>query len=140
MTTTFRTGAVLSLMAIVGLVSVGCGSGSNEANPCATPGATYLFHFVEHPGGNCGPVPDEIVNVNSDGTLSSSVSCENITQDGCTARDTGCMTSSNGIDCSVTTDVTFAKDGSSASGLETAMCSNSAASCTSTYDVTATRR
>jgi hypothetical protein len=140
MTSTFRLAVAFSCLAGLAFMSFGCGSGSAEANPCATPGATYLFHLVEHPGGTCGPVPDEIVNVDSDGTTSTSVSCDDITQDGCTARNTGCMSSMNGVDCSVTTDVTFAKDGSGATGLETATCSNSSASCTSTYDVTATRR
>ena len=45
-----------------------------------------------------------------------------------------------GVTCTITTDVTFAADGSSASGLETLSCSNSSSSCTSTYRFTATRQ
>lgn len=129
--------------------TVACGSSytsgpalANKANPCATPGATYLSHFVELSGGTCGPIPDEILNINSDGTIpgSQSFSCQTVTQDGCTARDTGCITTTNGTTCTATTDVTFATDGSSASGLETVSCSNVSTTCTSTYSVSFTQQ
>lgn len=117
------------------------GSTTLNANPCATPGATYLGHFVEQ-SGTCGPIPDQIINVNPDGTLSSSmaVSCAQTTVAGCTTQNTDCMSTSAGSTCSVTSDVTFSPDGTSASGLETARCTYSGGSCTSTYNVTATRQ
>jgi hypothetical protein len=128
------------MRAFVLLAACSCSSSTNKANPCATPGATYLFHFVEQANGTCGPVPDSIVNINADGTLSSSVSCQTINQTGCTAQDTGCTSSSNGTTCNFTTDVTFASDGSGATGLETFTCSNGSSSCWSTYAVTAARQ
>lgn len=122
-----------------------CSSSSSTshplANPCATKGATYLEHFVQE-SGDCGALPDEIVNIGADGTLtsSSSVSCATVSQNGCTAQDSDCTTTNNGVTCMVTTDVTFARDGSSASGLESVTCTGNGASCTSTYQVSAARQ
>jgi hypothetical protein len=139
MTTTLGILAALSLTAGIGIAGLGCGSGTVEGNPCATPGATYLFHFVERRGGTCGPAAEATDRAEADGTLSSSAVCDDVEHDACTERDTGCRTSNHGADCTFTTDVTFTKDGSGASGLQTATCSN-ALVCTSTYDVTVTRR
>jgi len=126
----------------VSLLACGGGNAAPRANPCATPGATYLEHFVEGSGGTCGPISDEIININADGTIASTtqISCQTESQSGCTAHNTGCSTMTNGTTCSATTDVTFASDGSGATGLETITCSNSSASCTSTYTVTLTRQ
>lgn len=127
---------------------VGCSSTSasptspstNQANPCATKGATYLFHSVETAGGTCGPVPDQIVNINADGTVPGpGVTCEAITQTGCTARNTNCTSTTGANPCKSTTDITFTADGTSASGLQTMSCTDATGSCTSTYKVTATR-
>ena len=116
-----------------------------KANPCATPGATYLDHFAEQSGGTCGPIPDVIININKDGTLAGSGSgtaptCQSNSGSGCTVKLNNCTSTNNGVTCTITTDVTFAADGSSASGLETLSCSGSSSSCTSTYKVTATRQ
>jgi hypothetical protein len=128
-------------VALVALPFAGCGSGTAEANPCATPGATYLEHFAEHPGGTCGPITDQVLNINHDGTIdTASPDCDSVTQDGCTARDTNCRTSANGTDCTATTSVTFAKDGSAASGIATISCTAGSSSCESTYDISAERR
>jgi hypothetical protein len=115
---------------------------AKPANPCATVGATYEVSFVEQAGGTCGPVPSAIVNISPDGTVagSQSVSCATVTQEGCTAHDSGCTFAGNGTTCTGTTDVTFAADGSGATGLETISCSNASASCTSTYNTTETRQ
>jgi hypothetical protein len=134
--------------AIVILLLAACSSNTSggpaneQANPCATPGATYLMSFSEEAGGTCGPVSSQIININSDGTIStpSSVSCANVTQDGCTAKDTDCTETVNGGTATVTTDVTFSSDGSSASGLETLTVTSNGQSCTSTYQVSATRQ
>ncbi len=119
----------------------GCSSNvtTNQANPCATKGATYLGHAVQE-SGNCGDAPDQIINVGSDGTLDKNVSCARITQDGCTACNSDCTFGSNGVTCTATTDVTFAYDGSSAHGLESISCYNSVSSCASTYVVTLIRQ
>ena len=137
------------VLVVMGLV--GCGSGgsdgggggatTNQANPCATRGATYLLHAEEQRGGTCGPLADEILNIGSDGTLPGPpVRCDAITQDGCTARDTNCTQTTNGVTCSTTTSVTFTADGKSASGLITLRCRDSDGGCTSTYAVTAKRQ
>ena len=133
----------------VAIAAVACSSASSsappstKANPCATPGATYLLHFVEQANGTCGPVSDQIINVAKDGTLSGSgtaSSCAMTAQDGCTARNTDCMSTTNGVTCDVTSDVTFAKDGGAASGLETVTCMSGSSSCMSTYAVSAQRK
>jgi hypothetical protein len=132
---TWRAGVVA-----LAILAAACGSSATKANPCATPGATYLFQFVEQSGGTCGSLSDAIVNVNPDGTIVGSLTCKATNQNGCTAQNTGCTSSSNGTSCTVDTDVTFASDGSGATGLETFSCANGASSCTSTYAVTATRQ
>lgn len=119
-----------------------CGS-NPAANPCATKGATYLFHFVEDPSGTCGPVPDSIVNVGSDGTIasSSSLTCDKTELDGCTSKKSNCKTTtSTGIQCTVNTSSTFSSDGSSVTGLESFTCTSGASVCSSTYSVTASRQ
>ena len=138
-----------TIFALFAVALVGCGSGGNngggetttQANPCATPGATYLLHAEERRGGTCGPLADEIVNIGSDGTLPGPpATCDAITQDGCTARNTNCTQTANGVTCSTTSSVTFSEDGKSASGLITLRCRDSAGGCTSTYAVTAKRQ
>lgn len=131
-----------SILLMVG----GCSSSSDNlsitvlANPCATKGATYLESFSEEPGGTCGAISDQIVNIGQDGTLTQSVSCKRITQTGCTAQDTGCSFTSDGLTCTVNTDITFAEDGSSSSGLESTNCQSSTYSCSSTYQVSGVRQ
>jgi hypothetical protein len=70
------------------------------------------------------------------------ITCASIEQTGCRAHDSDCKsTTSNGCTADVTFDITFAQDGSSASGLETAVisCPNGQ-TCASTYQVTSTRQ
>lgn len=119
-----------------------CGSSAPKANPCATPGATYLDHFVEQSGGTCGAIPDTIININPDGTVATtaSVSCATKTQTGCTARDSGCTVTTNGTTCTVTTDITYAADGTSATGLESLSCTTGNQTCTSSYSVASRRQ
>lgn len=105
---------IIVIASIIATVA-GCGDDStNEANPCATRGATYFEH-CEIASGNCGAFPDQYVHINSDGTIDQSVSCETINQDGCTAHDTGCVIQLNN-ECNATVDftTTFSDDGSSA--------------------------
>jgi hypothetical protein len=122
--------------------SSGNTSSSEIANPCATKGASYVESFVEQQGGTCGPISNVLVNVNSDGTITTStpITCAHVSQNGCTAQDTNCTFSSNGFDFTETFDVTFADDGSSAHGVVTISGSGKGQSCTSTYDVTFTRQ
>jgi hypothetical protein len=129
---------------------VGCGSSTSSgtsgpqqetANPCATRGATYLESLVQV-SGTCGAIPSEIFNVSSNGTVTttSAVTCASVSQTGCTAQDSDCTYTSNGLSVTMTDDVTFAADGSSATGLATISATGSGVSCTSTYQVTMTRQ
>jgi hypothetical protein len=113
---------------------------TDEANPCATAGATYLETSTEEAGGTCGAVSPQIITISQDGTLATSETCTTIMQTSCTAQDSGCVTTSNGVTCTSTTDVTFASDGSSASGLITLSCTEGATSCVSTYNVSIQRQ
>lgn len=113
-----------------------CG-GPPKANPCTTPGATYFVHAVEANNGTCGVIPDQIVNVSSDGTVAAAagVACDAEEHSGCTTKKTNCKTTSNGVSCSSTSSIEFAKDGSQGSGLLSMNCSSGATSCISTYQV-----
>ena len=147
-------GAMRSLFAfgvaaILGLVACS-GADDDEtvevaANPCATPGATYYARLHEQRNGTCGPVSDQIVNLGSDGQGGATVNvatprCKSSVQDGCTAKNTGCVTETNGIRCETTTSVTFAADGSSAEGLMSIRCSDDEGGCSSTYLIEYTRQ
>jgi hypothetical protein len=111
-------------------------------NPCATPGARYLDTFSTI-SGDCGDIPAGIVNVADDGTIPdiTGSSCQKVEQDGCRGHDTGCKIAQNGCTATVTTDVTFADDGSSSSGLETIeiQC-NDGSGCSGSYQVSGVRR
>jgi len=113
-----------------------------KVNACATPGKTYLSHFVEQPGGTCGPLPDVLVAVNADGTVAGpTVSCQSRNDTGCRTQATDCTTSAvKGLTCHVTSDLTYASDGTTAAGTETASCSGASSICTSTYQITVTRQ
>jgi hypothetical protein len=120
----------------------GTGPGTETANPCATPGASYLESFVEQSGGTCGAIPSEVVNINPNGTLTTAtpITCAKVTQTGCTAQDTDCTFSSMGYNFTNTFDVTFASDGSSASGVATITGSGNNQSCASTYNISFVRQ
>jgi hypothetical protein len=62
-------------------------------------------------------------------------------QNGCTVTATDCTVSGGGPKCMVSTNLTYAADGSTASGTETLACTAvQMSSCTSTYSVTETRQ
>ena len=123
------------------LVLAACGKPPNLANLCATKGSTYFAHYVEANNGTCGTVPDAIVNIKADGTIPGDPPvCDSNEQDGCTARNTNCKTSSKGTDCSLTTSVTFDSDGAKAAGLLTLSCTTGNSICASTYQVTMLRQ
>ena len=130
------------LLAVTACGSGGSGGASGttneQANPCATKGASYLETLTEQAGGTCGAITSQVVNINSDGTLTTStpITCAHVSQTGCTAQDTDCTFTSMGYNFTETFDVTFASDGSSAHGLITISGSGNGMSCTSTYTVT----
>jgi hypothetical protein len=114
---------------------------TEKANPCATKGATYLETATEQ-SGNCGQIPSQVININPDGTLTTSVaiSCAMQTQTGCKAQITDCTWTANGYSYSETGETTFASDGSSATGLVTITAMGNGQSCSSTYSVTFMRQ
>lgn len=133
--------------ALLCLIVVGCGSDSGNghvnlsANPCATPDSTYYESCVEE-SGTCGPIPDQVVNISPSGTFTSkaNISCAESTQNGCTARDTDCALSSNGVSINETFETTFAEDGSSATSVITMTMNGYGQTCVSTYNCTMTRQ
>lgn len=132
-------------LSVIAVILIACGgsgttgfSNPTQANPCATPGATYGFSFSERPDGTCGPISDQLVIVDKGtsggGTISGpALVCRSSTLTGCRIQNNDCAIS--GTSCRLTTDVTFAQDGSSAAGYEMLVCSD----CVSTYHVLATR-
>jgi len=119
------------------------GPGTSQANPCATPGATYVQSFTTV-AGNCGDLPDIIVNIGNEGTVTtdSPIACDKVEQDGCRAHNTGCRSrADNGCNLKSTFETEFEEDGSSASGIMTVVVScPDGSSCAGTYEYTFTRR
>lgn len=137
---------IVSTLLTISLISCSSaktnGSVSQElANPCATRGATYL-EIVSELSGNCGPIPETILNINQDGTITSPtpIVCASVSQNGCTARDTDCVFSSQGYIFSMTFETTFSEDGSYASSIVTLSGTGNGQSCTETYSSTMTRQ
>jgi hypothetical protein len=112
----------------------------NQANPCVTPGATYL-QMTNKIDGTCPDVPDQVINISNDGTLANEISCDKVEQDGCRAHNTGCVTKSGKCNASATFSTTFADDGSSASGLltMTVECEDGSG-CVGTYETSMERQ
>jgi hypothetical protein len=77
------------LAMVLGCSGTGGGGGSGvkdmPANPCATPGASYLCTYSIE-SGDCPAIANQVVNVNQDGTIvvNSSTSCSSLTVNGCT--------------------------------------------------------
>ena len=133
------------MLVLFGVITIGCSSSDsggitvNQLNPCATRGATYLFH-CKTISGNCGEASDSIINTASDGSDTPMV-CERAEQDGCTARDTNCKSTENGCTGTETFETTFTSDGSSASTTETLSIScDNGSKCYGTYQCTYTRQ
>lgn len=141
------------LVILFALGVLGCGSSDStpkptdaadapRANPCATPGATYLDTY-ETVSGTCGDIPANISNIGDDGTVpaAAGLTCSRVEQDGCRAHDTGCRLTQNGCTMNATTDVTFSDDGATATGLISLSISCSdGSSCSGTYQITSQRQ
>jgi hypothetical protein len=138
----------LHAFALAVLIAAGCSSSPAsapvirpEASPCATKGATYLEQFAEL-SGNCGPLQDTTFAIGADGTPSDAASfaCTSASSQGCVVTNNGCRSSLQGVNCTVTTKLTFSSDGASGSGTETLACTANGTACVSTYSVTDTRQ
>lgn len=128
-------------MSLLFLVLCSCGA-APLVNPCITKSASYVVRAVETTGGTCGAVPDQIINVSSDGEIGSAASspvvCDKEEMDNCTLRKSGCKNTANGVTCTSASSVTIDADGTKGSGGITLNCSG-AATCVSSYNVTYTR-
>lgn len=105
-----------------------------RANPCATLGATYRLTFAEL-SGTCGPIASQTLTVAYDGTVPALGPCGSSTFTGCEEVQHDCYASAMGLTCVMQDDITFASDGSAASGSETLSCQEGDESCASTYEV-----
>lgn len=113
-----------------------------KANPCATPGSTYSMHWVEQSGGTCGPMNDTTVVINSDGTVDdpNDLECSSSVLNGCHIENNDCtsfVTGEYSEEVTISTDVTFSEDGSSAEGIVTMTleATDGSFSCKSSYSV-----
>lgn len=119
-------------LAVILVTVLGCsGTDSNNsgvksmpANPCATPGASYLCTYSVE-SGDCPALANQVVNVNPDGTIvvNSSTSCSSLTVSGCTSNMTHCTMSNRdaqGVTCNGTFNGTntFSSDGVSSTATE----------------------
>lgn len=124
----------------IAFVLIFAACGKPTANTCATRSASYLAHFTQQDG-NCGPVPDQVVNISADGEIAGAagVSCEKSEAVGCTQNTTNCRNTVDGVTCSSTASLTFTKDGASASGTSSVTCTG-AATCAGSYRLSYTRQ
>lgn len=142
------------------------GNGSSDGgpptqppNPCATPSTSYGASISARPGDSCissivVPVQfcDEkipcVIDVNANGTLDlpTNVTCASFSVTGCTTRGGDCTYTSDGQSFTESFEITFAEEGVAATGTVsvTGMGNGvagmgSGPSCSSTYDVSASR-
>jgi hypothetical protein len=133
----------LSLVSVVVLVGTlwACGGAPTEhADSCLTPGATYEEAFTET-SGDCGQIPNVVVNVSPDGTIvnAAGVTCTTSVVTGCTVQNSDCTWSNKGFDFTMTSSITISSDGSSGRG-ELSLGATGAASCASSYNVYVSRQ
>ena len=126
------------------ILIVGCSSGSGQtvqADSCLTAGASYLVSYTET-SGNCGPVPSEVINVSSSGVIVSpvQVSCASDTVSGCMVQESDCSYTDDGDTFTYSSDVSFASNGSSGSGVFSVSATGSAGTCAGSYNITYTRQ
>jgi hypothetical protein len=60
----------IMLLAIIALWTTACSSGTDDQPSCSRTDrtGTYLQHFVEHDGGTCGTIPDELSTISGAGS------------------------------------------------------------------------
>jgi len=134
---------MLKSIAFVAILVAACSSSpaATQADTCATPSASYL-EVITQTSGNCGAVANQVVNVNADGTITlpTTVTCATNAQNGCTLNRSDCTDTVSGTTCTSNSTVTFASNGSGASGTLSETCTQGSASCASSYSITLTRQ
>ncbi len=81
------------------------------------------------------------MKVNADGTISlpTNMTCASFTVTGCTTRGSDCTYTSNGESLTETFEITFAEEGIAATGTISIKGMGDGQSCSSTFNMTATR-
>ncbi len=128
--------------ALLGLAACSSSSPSmDQANSCATPGASYVETFTQT-SGNCGPLASQVINISAGGsvTLPTTISCASSTQTGCKIQNSDCTYSANGFNYTFSSSLTFASDGSSASGVYSVSGTGMGMSCASSYAINEQRQ
>lgn len=137
------TGMTTKILLVLAMFLTGCGGGGSTANPCATPGASYLEHCVEE-SGNCGAISDQVVNIGPEGEVmgvgGTAPMCTSMDVVGCVSHGSGCTVTENGATVTTTFQTTFVADGSSATSIASIEITMGAANCVSTYNCTITRQ
>jgi hypothetical protein len=119
------------------------GSGGAQANPCATKGATYQLMFSEKSGGTCGPWVNFPIDVGTDGTLQpydGYLTCSSQQVTGCATHASNCMYTMNNTMCTITLELAFSSDGSTATGTDSVSCFTQGQTCASSYLVSGARQ
>ena len=141
----------LTALATVALCLAACSSATNAdpppqsaaINPCVTAGASYVVHFAERASGQCGPVPDAIVNTEPNGTVTTPGGCSGEDRtDGCvvTLTNWSCPISGGG-QITESGQITWQQGGAGAGGTaQYTIKAPNGTSCISTYDVTYRRQ
>lgn len=145
--------APVSLLLVVGCSSADNSTSTSQPNrltSCRKEDrvGTYLFHMAERPGGNCGPVKDQLVQLQSDppatttspGGVVCKLTASSLSEGDCKADTTVECLSPGGTSKSISVARQTAQDGSAMSGTVTMTVSTGSTFCQSTYDVMWTRQ
>jgi hypothetical protein len=139
-----RVGALAIVACILFACSQGSGgSGGEQPNPCATKGATYQLTFTEKSGGTCGPFPPFWIDIGADGTVQPNdhyLSCPSQQVTGCATHASNCMGTMSNTMCTITLDLSFSSDGSTATGTDGVSCFTQGQTCASSYSVSGARQ
>ncbi len=122
----------------------GCSTGEQPPAICAChhlAGASYQLTLTEQPGGACGPMSSQVLNVDLAGNTMNVDNCTSLTDyfETCQKISDNCLTSlSNGASCTVSSQFNFDCDGGSATGSQDFSCMLlDGGMCSSSYSVTA---
>ena len=137
-------GAVASLLSLAFLA---CGGSDSASGPCAPRVGTYLVHYQQRPGGDCGSPADFLIVFDGSGKYVPPAGCKlthsSETADLCDVTNEAlCVDPKSGEHSDLISRAHWTTDGSSATVAEDATFEGtpSAAACHSLWDVTFTRQ